>query len=62
MIKFHKNDMFCKICLIHDSNFINGGSWGIDNCPKCGGIETILYKNLNFLQRYRVKRINNDKI
>ena len=56
IMKFHKHDMFCKKCLIHDGCFIGGGSWSPSYCPKCGGIETILYKNMWPWQRYKAKK------
>ena len=53
---FHKQEFFCKNCLIHDTFFENGGSWFSDNCPECKDTECIMYKDLTFFQKYRAKK------
>lgn len=31
--RFQDNDLFCKKCLTHESNWTGGGSWSPDECP-----------------------------
>jgi len=57
MKEFNDNEMFCIKCLLHDTFWSGGNSWGIDSCPKCGSQETILYKNMNFRQRILAKQL-----
>ena len=56
MRKFHKDEMFCSKCLIHDTFFIGGGSWAPSTCPKCDGIDCILYKNLTLMQKFKARK------
>ena len=51
------DELVCKNDLIHDHFFEGGGSWAIDHCPKCGGCECILVKNLGFFKRWKANRI-----
>ena len=53
--KFHKDEMFCSKCLIHDTFFTGGGGWSPSSCPECGGTDCTLYKNLTFIQKSKVK-------
>jgi Zn finger protein HypA/HybF involved in hydrogenase expression len=55
MIKFNKNDLFCKKCFIHNTFFKGHGSRIADNCPKCGSSEYIMYENLSFLQKSKAR-------
>jgi len=57
---FHDNDMFCTKCLLHDTFWSGGNSWGIDFCPICKGQETILYKNMTLFQRKKAKKLFNE--
>ncbi|MCK4526461.1 hypothetical protein KAW18_03750 [candidate division WOR-3 bacterium] len=50
-MKLDKNSMLCVKDLTHDHFWKGGNSWGIDSCPECGGMETILYKNLSRFQQ-----------
>jgi len=36
MKEFNDNEMFCIKCLLHDTFWSGGNSWGIDSCPNLG--------------------------
>lgn len=55
MRKFNKDELFCKNCLTHDTFFVGGGATASNRCPECGGTGCILYGNLSFLQRSKVR-------
>lgn len=50
-MKFNDNELFCIKDLTHDHFWNGGNSWGIDSCPECDGMETVLYKNLSAIQK-----------
>jgi hypothetical protein len=56
-MKFNDNDMFCVKCGVHDTFWTGGHSWGIDHCPVCGGMETILWKNMTDAQQHNAYKI-----
>ncbi len=43
MSEFGDNTMFCKRCLLHDTFWSGGNSWGIDYCPNCKEKEGIIF-------------------
>ena len=51
MMKLTKDSLLCIKDLTHDHFWKGGNSWGIDSCPECGGMETILYKNLSLVKK-----------
>ena len=53
----HKDSLFCSKCLIHDHFFVGGGSWSSDCCPKCRGIDCVMYKNLSIVNKIKAKKL-----
>ena len=56
MKEFNKHEFFCKKCIIHDTFFVGGGSWTVDNCPKCKGTECIMHMNLSSMQKIKARK------
>jgi hypothetical protein len=57
MASLSDNDLLCKKCLIDDSFFVGGGSWSPNGCPKCGGTDCVLYKDLNPLKKAKAQKL-----
>jgi len=56
MKEFNDNDMFCKECFLH--NTLRSGRYrGVYHCPVCGCQETIMYSEMNYIQRYKTYKI-----
>lgn len=49
-------DIFCAKCLTHERHFTGGGSWSPDLCP-CGCKDTIVWYNMNSIQKLRAQHI-----
>jgi len=63
MNDFSDTTMFCKKCLLHDTFWSGGNSWGIDHCPNCEqkhGIifhETVMWEDMSISQRAEAKKL-----
>jgi hypothetical protein len=51
-------DIFCTKCLTHERHFKGGGSWSPDLCP-CGCEDTIVWNEMNWIQRIRAQALYN---
>ena len=52
MRKFNADELFCKKCYTHNTFFKGEGT---ASCPECGGTDCIMYKNLSFLRKSKVR-------
>ena len=57
---FNKDELFCKECYLHDMFFRGGGSWAPDSCPICKGTATIMFEDMDLLQRIRAVKLFNE--
>lgn len=62
MAKFNEDELFCSNCLTPDRFFRGGGSWAPDCCPKCGGTDCTMYKDLALIQKMIVQALEIEKI
>lgn len=56
-MKFGDDQLVCSKCLIYDGFFRGGGSWAPDSCPKCGGTDCTMYKNLTLFQKKKAEKL-----
>lgn len=58
MKKLKSHELFCAVCFIHDSFFINDGNYLSTECPNCGCVgRCIRYEDLTIMQKIKAKKL-----
>jgi len=56
MRKFEPHELFCSICLIHESFFDNIGVHMAEECPQCHNARCTRYENLTPSQKIEAEK------